>query len=530
METEKVSFEHILALSFKDKFYQSNPSQLKGFIIGAPDIQGLHEAIERRKNEFPIDRSLLVSVLKEHYSCITPHLSQLNNIEKLRNNDTFTIVTAHQPCLLGGPAYYFYKIFSVINLCRQLTDLKPEYNFVPVFINGSEDHDFDEVKSIHLYGKTIEWNTNEKGPVGRFSLSGLDSVISELTEILGGTDISKDVINLFSEALSASNNYNDFVFRWLNTFFEKDGLVVLNMDDKRLKKAFSPVFKKEIKERNSINLVQKTQDELSGLGFRPQAFARDINIFYMDKGIRERIYYESGFYKVNHTDIKWTEDDIMQILDESPEKFSPNVVLRPLYQEFILPNIAYIGGGGEIAYWLERKAQFEYFNINFPILIRRNSVMLMTKSIQKTMEKLDINLEMLLNDENKMINLFLDRAANPDFHLAGEMKQINEIFEIISRRAKLIDPTLGPFVLGEGHKVLKSIESIEGRLKKTLKQKEETTLSQLKNLRLKIFPDNGLQERKESFLQFLVTESKDFQEKLITQCNPLQKEFLFIYL
>ncbi len=530
MQTEKVPFDQIDALSFKDKFYQQNPDKLKNYISEAPDFEGLKKAIERRRDNFPVNRDLLVSVLNDHYSHITPHVTQEHNINKLKDEGTFTIVTAHQPSLLGGPAYYFYKIFSILNLCRQLKVLVPEYHFVPVFINGSEDHDFDEVKSLHLFGKTVEWDIQEKGPVGKFSLLGLDKIISEVAEILGSNDNSNAVVKIFSDALSQSKDYNDFVFRWLNAFFGKNGLIVLNMDDKRLKNAFIPIFRKEITERNSINLVQKTQDDLSGLGFRPQAFARDINVFYIDKGMRERIYLEDGIYRVNHTDITLTEDEILLLLEEFPEKFSPNVVTRPLYQEFILPNLAYIGGGGEISYWLERKSQFEYFNIHFPILIRRNSIMIITKAIQKSMEKLNVDLKMILNDENSLVNLYLDRAANTDFHLAGEISEISEIFEVISVRAKLIDPTLGPFVLSEGHKVVKSIEAIESRLKKTLKQKEETSLGQLKNLRSKLFPENGLQERKESLLQYFVSEGNDFQEILIDFCDPMQKEFLFVYL
>jgi bacillithiol biosynthesis cysteine-adding enzyme BshC len=302
------------------------------------------------------------------------------------------------------------------------------------------------------------------------------------------------------------------------------------MDDKRFKKAFSPTMKKEITERKSIELVQNTQTELSGLGFRPQAFAREINLFYMENGTRERIIYENRVYRINNTELTFSEDELINQIDEFPDKFSPNVVMRPIYQEFILPNIAYIGGGGEISYWVERKTQFEYFGVYFPVLIRRNSVMILTKSIQKLMDKLEVNLQALLQDENNLINLYLEKVTNADFHLLQETEQINSIFDIISEKARMIDPTLGPYALSEGQKVIKSIDAIEARLKKTIKHKEETSINQLKNLRSKLFPDGGLQERTESFLQYIVSEGFGFQEKLIEICDPLQKEFLFIYI
>jgi len=530
MQKVSVSFDDIHALSFKDKFYQNHSYKLKDFISFEPDMEGLKKAIEGRRNAETINRELLVSVLKDQYKNVKSSPLQQKNIDSLLDNNTFTITTAHQPSILGGPAYYFYKIYSTINLCQQLTTLFPDQRFVPVFINGSEDHDFEEVKSVSLYGKTVEWNTSLKGPVGRFTLGGIDKVIEEASNILGTSAKASQLKGVFLSALKNAKNYNEFVFRWLNEILQDFGVIILNMDEPNLKKAFVPTLKKEIFERKSIDLVCETQDKLATFGFRPQAFAREINVFYMQNGQRERIYFENDQYHINNTDIVFTSTELLSLLENTPENFSPNVVLRPLYQETILPNIAYIGGGGEIAYWLERKTQFEYFNVYFPTLIRRNSITLLNKSIQKNLEKLDIELSFLLKEEHEMVNSYIERASDTDFHLHTEIEHIQTIFESIAKKAEMIDPTLGPFTLGEGHKMLKSVEGIESRLKKSIKQKEETSINQLKNLRNKIFPDNGLQERKESIIPYLVSEDATFQQKLVELCNPLEKEFLFIYL
>lgn len=530
MRVEKIPFSQISSLSFKDKFYQKNPELLQKFIHFTPDLVGLSNAIEIRKNNFPVDRNLLVEVLSDHYRKVTPSDVQKQNIDDLRYENAFTVVTAHQPSILGGPAYYFYKIYSTINLCRQLRTKFPQFRFVPVFVSGSEDHDFDEVKTLHLFNKNVEWSTEAKGPVGRFSNEGIEAVIQNVAEILGDSDNAQELISIFKDGLKSTNKYNDFVFYWLNQIFKDQGLLIFNMDDPRLKKAFIPHIKKEILEKKSIDFVQKAQDELAEFGFRPQAFPREINFFYMLEGLRERIYFENGKYLVNHTYYSFTEEELLQEIDNNPERFSPNVIMRPLYQESILPNIAYIGGGGEIAYWLERKTQFEYFSIFFPVLIRRNSVMLLTKSMQKALEKPGMQLNLILKEENLMISEYLAHATATDYHLTGEAEKLNHIFEEISERAKLIDPTLGPFVLSEGHKMIKSLEAIEARLKKSIKQKEETTINQLKNLRQKLLPDNGLQERKDSLIQYLSTEGKELHEKLIHYCDPLEKDFLFLYL
>lgn len=529
MHISRVSFEKIHALSYKDVFYQDQFHQLSKFINFEPTLEGLGQAVEARK-DFPIDRSLLFSVLSDHYSQYPASDKQNKNIQRLKETSTFTIVTAHQPSLVGGPAYYFYKIFSTIHLATKMNELYPDLHFVPVFISGSEDHDFEEVKSLQLFGKSITWDTDQTGPVGRFNIEGLGQVVNQVTEILGKSPKAADVVAMLESAMTNAKSYNDFVFQWLNDFFKEHGLIVLNMDDARLKRAFIPILEKEITQRISEGLVNQTQEYLQQLGFKPQAFARDINVFYIDGPSRERLFFEDGLYKVNNTSLSFHESEIIELLHEHPERFSPNVVTRPLYEESILPNIAYIGGGGELAYWLERKTQFDAFGVFFPVLIRRNSVMVVPKSIQKLMEKLQLSEEDILMEEDKLITRYLEKASSENFHLDQENKILMEVFAGIAEKAKHIDATLEHFVNGEGHKIGKTIENIESRLKRSLKQKEETNINQIKSLKSKLFPNQGLQERTDSYLQFLVSEETDLNNELLKALNPLDRHFLFVYL
>ncbi len=529
MRISKIGFEKITALAHKDVFYQLQNQKLAEFIKYSPDEEGLSQAIKDRKN-YRVNRVLIHEVVNGQFSNTAPTVKQKTNIEALLSEDTFTIITAHQPIILGGPAYYFYKICSTINLCEQLTKKHPSKKFVPVFINGSEDHDFEEVNKLQLFGKSLTWDTSQHGPVGKFALDHIDKLIQSVSEILGDSELSKTLGATFSKALESAKDYNEFVFNWLNEVFKDAGLLVINMDDKKLKQNFIPILKKELLERKSESIVYETQNELHKFNFKTQALARDINIFYMASQSRERIIYDDGLYKINNTELVFNEVEMMTEVDNHPERFSPNVVLRPIYQEFTLPNIAYIGGGGEIAYWLERKTQFEYFGVFYPVLIRRNSVMLISKSIQKSMSKLGMTEDELLLDEDAAVSNYLKKASSTDYGLDAETASISEIFYAIAEKAKAIDPTLEHFVIGEATKIIKVTESIEGRLKRSLKQKEEVSVNQIKNIKSKLFPDHGLQERKESLLQYIVSEDKDFLNKLIAHLNPLEKEFLFIYL
>ena len=312
MHISKVSFDKIQALSFKDVFYQQNYHQLKEFISFEPTLNGLEEAMAARK-ALPVDRVLLVKVLADHYAGYQTSEKQYQNIYKLKEAETFTVTTAHQPGLVGGPAYYFYKMFSVIHLARKLNIQHPDKHFVPIFINGSEDHDFEEVRSLQLFGKTITWQTGQKGPVGRFTVEGLDKVVAEIAEIFGKNPVADKIVELFENALKSSKSYNEFVFRWLNDFFKEQGLIVLNMDDTRLKRAFIPIIEKEITQRISENLVNETQIKLGKFGFKPQAFARDINLFYIEGTSRERIYFDNGNYRINNADHIYYENDIIKL-------------------------------------------------------------------------------------------------------------------------------------------------------------------------------------------------------------------------
>jgi uncharacterized protein YllA (UPF0747 family) len=231
---------------------------------------------------------------------------------------------------------------------------------------------------------------------------------------------------------------------------------------------------------------------------------------------------------VLNTSICWTQEELFLELQEHPENFSPNVIMRPIYQEAIWPNIAYVGGGGELAYWLERKSQFEYFNVFMPVLIRRNSLMIISKSQIKHIEKLELNDTDIFREEYEIINQFLQSQTEFDINLEKEIASIDEVFKEIKSKAIEADPNLGPFAEAEQTRILKQLENIEGRIKRSIKKREETSVKQIKNLKTKLFPNNGLQERHDNFFQFYLTEGPSIFSKLIDVLNPLDKEFVVL--
>jgi bacillithiol biosynthesis cysteine-adding enzyme BshC len=526
----RFSFDSINQLNYKDKFYQLEYKKLASFYRFEPTLEGLLQAADARKSYQP-DRKLLVEVLSDHYSGVKLNERQKANLKNLSGDQTFTIVTAHQPALFTGPAYYVYKIISAIRLCEELKKTSPLQDFVPVFINGAEDHDFDEVKSTFLFHKEVVWETQQFGAVGRYTVEGLAEAFRKFSEILGNGDYAVRIKETIEFALKDSRTYNDFVFKFINNIFGQYGLLVLNMDDVRLKKAFIPVMEKELTESVSEPLVLETQHALQQIDFKPQAHPREINLFYFtESGGRERIVREGESFRILHTEISYTKNEIIELLHKHPERFSPNVITRPLFQEFILPNIAYIGGGGELAYWLERKSQFEAFNIYFPCLIRRNSVLIIPKNVRKIIEKLGIDADDLFEEEQVFLQKYVYARAEADTETNKEQEALKEIMHQLEQKASLIDPTLVPYVAAEGARMLKSIEHMEQKFHKSIRQKEENTINQIRGLREKLFPGNGLQERKENFMQYASLEGMGLIDELLTHLNPLDKSFVVLFL
>lgn len=527
MEVHRINFDEIRAFSRRDRIYRNHPEEFRDFFSYMPNLDGFREAISDR-SKYQVDRQLLHGVISDHYRKVQVHAEQERNISQLLDETCFTVVTAHQPSLLTGPLYYVYKIFSAINLAEELSKNFPNNKFVPIFISGSEDHDFAEVNHLHLFGKKFEWHNPSGGPVGRYSVDGLSALIDEVIGVFGSSPYAEALKQMLSNSIEGASSYNDFVFKLVNQLFGHYGVLVLNMDDARLKHGFKHIMRKELTEHPSGEIIKRCQEKWEKMGYANQAHAREINLFYMEDGLRERIMATETGYAVNNTELNFTREQLLQLLDKHPEKFSPNVVIRPMYEEAILPNLAYIGGGGELAYWLERKDQFAHFGVFFPVLVRRDSLLWLSSAQMNLLEKLQLHWKDLLMEEDSLVDKYIRQSASFDIGLEEESAAIEAIFKSIKSKAYGADKSLEAFVDAEKVKMVKVVEHIEQRIKRALKKNEETSVNQIKNVKNKLFPGHGLQERHDNFLQYYLTLGPAFMETLKQACNPLESEFIVI--
>ncbi|MBW8687324.1 bacillithiol biosynthesis cysteine-adding enzyme BshC [Chitinophaga rhizophila] len=507
-------------------FLAGHPS-LRPFYKHSPVTPDFEEAITAKK-AFPQQRETLVAALREQYKGLEITDKVKHNIESLLDQQTFTITTAHQPNIFTGYLYFAYKILQTIKLADKLQSQYPKYNFVPVYYMGSEDADLDELGHVYIDGKTINWPTDQQGAVGKMRPEGFEELIEQVKQALGYGPYAEELIALLQKAYLEHNNIQEATLYLVNELFGRYGLVILVPDSAMLKKLFVPVMRDELLHQRSFGIVNDTIAAISK-HHKVQANPREINLFYLTDTSRERIVRVGDVWKVLHSSIEFTADALERELADHPERFSPNVILRGMLQETILPNIAFIGGGGEIAYWLELQQLFEHYRVPYPVLILRNSFLLTDNNSLQRLNKLGLTITDLFEDTEVLINRFVQEHTNAELVLKDEYAAIEKLFDDLVRKATSIDVTLEASVGAERTRAVKSIGKLEHKFLRAEKKKFTWQSEQIRALKAKLFPAHSLQERKENFMPWYISMGPAFFDLILENMDPLSDQFGIIY-
>ncbi|MGV3460154.1 MAG: bacillithiol biosynthesis cysteine-adding enzyme BshC [Flavobacterium sp.] len=509
--------------------YLNQADTLKQLYNRFPTLENFKAQLEeKQKNYDHTFRSKLADELELQYKSIAASAKTKQNIAALWEDNTYTITTGHQLNLFTGPLYFLYKIVSTINLTKELKAAYPAYNFIPVYWMATEDHDFEEINYFTFRNKKIKWPRESAGPVGRLSTYGLDAVLEVFKKELGAGDNAAWLVQLFTDAYINHSNLADATRYIANQLFADEGLVIIDADTPALKKLFIPHIKEELLHQTSHYKVEETAHHLKG--YNIQVNPREINLFYIEDNLRERIILQDGKYFVNNTEMSFSESEILELVESHPERFSPNVIMRPLYQEVILPNLCYIGGGGEIAYWLELKSYFESARITFPMLLVRNSVLLATEKQAHKAEKLNLTWADLFSKQRELVNK--KTAVYSEFNLDfTEQKQhLAAQFDKLERIAAQTDKSFTGAVQAQKEKQLKGLENLEKRLLKAEKRSHTEELDRITTLQNELFPNKGLQERQANFSEFYLEYDGKLLQELLGNLKPLKQEFSVIVL
>jgi bacillithiol biosynthesis cysteine-adding enzyme BshC len=526
-------------IPFKDTNYFSNlicdyldeKESLMPFYNRFPNLENFKGQLEEKKSQFSENsRIVLVERLKAQYKGIETSHETEANINSLLQSNTFTITTGHQLNLFTGPLYFFYKIISTINLCQELKTTYPEQNFVPVYWMATEDHDFEEINFFNFEGKKIRWNRKASGAVGELDLDGLKQIADVFASHLNSGKNAESLKKLFLEAYTNHSNLTEATRYLVNELFSETGLVILDGNDTDLKRLFIPYAKDELLNQASFKNVSETSKQLNSIttNYKIQVNPREINLFYLNENLRERIVFEDDTYKVLNTDISWSKTELIKHLDEVPERFSPNVILRPLYQEVVLPNLCYIGGGGELAYWFQLKSNFEVQQVPFPILLLRNSALLISKKQYEKLYKLELNITDLFLNQTDLIEKVTRKLSEIDIDFSEQKNFLKQQFEDLYVLAKKTDKSFLGAVSAQEKKQIKGLENLEKRLLKAQKRKLKEILDRVVALQNELFPNQSLQERQANFSEFYLEYGDQFIQQLMLNLQPLNQEFLIL--
>lgn len=506
--------------------YLEQADELSPFYRHPVSAEGLRQSLKARKG-FRTDRAALVKALEEQYAGVDVAPRVRENIARLAEENTFTVTTAHQPAIFTGHLYFIYKILHTIRLAEWLKEQEPAHHFVPVFFMGSEDADLDELGHIYLGGEKLVWETRQTGAVGRMKTKGLDKLYYRIEGQLSVERYGAKLMALLKTAYLESPDIQTATLRLLHRLFAAYGLIVLIADKAVFKKQMTAVFEDDLFRQEPTRIVSESIAKLSER-YKIQANPRPINLFYLKDDLRSRIERTPDGFQVVDTGIKFTEQELREELSRYPERFSPNVILRGLFQETILPNLAFIGGGGETAYWLELKGLFDHYRTPFPMLILRNSFLLVPRHWMEKLTHAGFDIPDLFRGADELVNELVRRDSDHTLSLEEEIAAANTYYENLKALARPVDPTLEQHVTALQARALEPIRTLEKKLLKAERRRFGDQQRQLAALKADLFPHDNLQERVENFMPWYAALGPGFIDGLYRHSLVLEQQFVVL--
>ena len=315
----------------------------------------------------------------------------------------------------------------------------------------------------------------------------------------------------------------------VHTLFKDYGLVVVDADDKQFKTSFNELFTDEIINFSTYDLVNKTNKKLVDLyanDIKLQVNPRKLNLFYIENNIRYRLDFSDDSYTLVGKKVFFDKDQIISKIKDSSNQFSPNVLFRPLYQEFILPNLSYVGGNAEISYWLQLKSLFDYHNISFPILSLRNSIIMLNKRDFELMKRYKMDINDFFQSKDNFVKKIVEQNIEMNISLKNEKNKLKNLYKNIIESVNKIDLNLNSSVKSSEAKQIAILESLEKKIVKFQKRNLKTTIKSLEKIYDKIYPENIFQERKINFSEFYSYKGNDLINSIYESISPFDNDLI----
>ncbi len=470
------------------------------------------------------DRSTLVRVLTEQNKQHHCGIRTLANIDLLGNENTVAVVTGQQVGICAGPLYTVYKTATAIKLAEQLSTQYPDYNFVPVFWVEGEDHDFEEINKINVLNpggdiQTIEYLSGGKpleknpGPVGSILIDGfIDGFFDRLQEQMQDTEFKTALFAALRGYYRSGASLGSAFVGLMNQLFEDSGLVFLSPGDAELKKILKPVFQKEVAGMSKTS--QLVIDTSAGLEehYHAQIKAKSINLFMLHKGGRYLIEPRENDYSLKGTRQFFSKDELNSIVENSPELISPNVVLRPICQDSILPTIAYIGGPSEVAYFAQLKPVYESFGVQMPVIYPRASVTILEEKVKSILDKFQVDFTEVWSDLDPLLNRIAEQVS--EVKVDAMFEQIHTRFHEAVAESRFgiqqVDPTLAGAIDSTLSRIDSQLSVLKEKTQSAQQRRQEVTIKQIQKVAANIFPKSNFQEREFNVVYYMNKYGPDF--------------------
>ncbi len=482
---------------FVNQIANFNP-ELEKWVGSYPSPENLKLKCENRSQ---INRELLVTYFTGYYekrNFLNEEKQAL--INSLAQENTFTVTSGHQICFLTGPLYFVVKIAQSIRLAELYHDWLPNCSFVPVYWMATEDHDYEEIRKAHFFNRDFLCAEDQsQKAVGELSKALIsDDLRAELEDLLCKNDNGQAAWNIIDEAFRRAETLADFCFYITHSLFQGKPLLILDANAEEFKQSFKPVLEKELKEQVVYSTVEANNEDLK-LKTIPIIKPRELNLFYFDEGKRQRLVKEGDGFRSADSDAKYSLNQLL----EDCGNLSPNVLLRPIYQESILPNITYVGGAAELQYWAELPKTFEAFGVSMPFFVLRNSLMILSPNEEKKVDRLDLSVSDLFNSDKEIKEKVLENDGK-QLHFGEAQQLLNPYIKAIENVVSDVDKSLLGSVRAHANDERKYLSALLKDLKKRELAKKEEQLTALFNMKEKLLPNGKLNERKVNVFEYLV--------------------------
>ncbi len=488
-------------------------------------------------------RKEISEIIKKQYSLFKVSKQTESNISALASEKTFAIVTGQQVSLFGGPLYTIYKIITTIKLSQLLKEKYSDFNFVPIFWMDVDDHDFDEVASINIFDKKnrpnkisyndgLEDETN-RGSVGKIKFNfNLADTYTDLENALNDSEFKAEILHLLKGCYNEEKTFKDSFKELFIKLFDEYGLIIFDPQESSVKNILLPIFEKEInnfEKHTTTNVLRSAELEEV---YHAQVKVKPVNLFYTDETGRHLVEPVEGEFRFRGRRKRLNKEELLNLLYYDPSSFSPNVLLRPICQDYLFPTAAYVGGPSEISYFAQVMPNYKFFDVVPPIIFPRSSATIVESHLLSIFEKYNLSLADFFFDENMLIEKVVKKVSEFNFDelFAKSELEIETTLNKLKESLLSVDNSLTQPIEKSIMRIKQTLNTLKTKSKGAEERKHETLIAQLQKVRNVVYPNENLQEREINFFYFANKYGLDIIKWIMSELNTNKIEHQVIEL